>query len=320
MVKTGYSRNVIQIISRYSNLSEEDVKCLFKKNGVYADRAAWAKFTDLALLGIGATFVLAGIVFFFAYNWQYLHKFVKLGIIQMMVNVPVFSILVFKPRELVKNMLLTASCVLVGVLFAVFGQIYQTGADAYDLFLGWTLFIGLWALSARFEALWLIFLVLINITFVLYVQQAGPYRLEKWLFVILFCFNTFTVFILYVLEPTGKVASWLVRAVVLGAVVLLTIGLLAGVMDNYPAEWFVAMGLCLITYTTGIYYSVKQRSMYLLCILPISLIVVLCAMFLEFTDAEMGGFLFVSFFIVSCITLLVKELVRLNRVWNAVKS
>ena len=42
---------------------------------------------------------------------------------------------------------------LIGTLFAVFGQIYQTGADAYDLFLGWTLFTILWAVAIRFAPL-----------------------------------------------------------------------------------------------------------------------------------------------------------------------
>ncbi|WP_316811078.1 DUF2157 domain-containing protein [Pedobacter heparinus] len=319
-MKPGYNRNIIQIISRYSNLPEQDVKGLFRKNGVYADRIAWAKFTDLALLGIAAAFLLAGMIFFFAYNWDKLHKFVKLGMIQAMIILPVVSIWIFKPRELVKNMLITISCVLVGVLFAVFGQIYQTGADAYDLFLGWTIFIAIWALSTRFEALWIIFLVLINTTFVLYVGQAGPYVLEKSMYAILYSFNLLVVIGVQLLSPRIEVASWFTRIIIFGAVVILTIGLVSGIWQQYPPEWFVSLGLCLLSYTAGVYYSIKRRSMYLLCILPVSIIIVLCALYFERVSAKTESFIFISLVIVISITFLVRELMRLNRTWYAVKS
>jgi len=320
MLKPGYSRNIIQIISRYSNLPEQDVKGLFKKNGIYADRTGWAKFTDLALLGIGVAFLLAGTIFFFAYNWDNLHKFVKLGMIQAMIILPIVSILVFKPRELVKNILLTMSCVLVGVLFAVFGQIYQTGADAYDLFLGWTVFIAIWALSTRFEALWIIFLVLINTTFMLYVEQAAPYVLEKSMYVILYSFNLLVVIAVQLLSSRVEVATWFTRIVIFGAVVILTIGLVDGIWKHYPPEWFVSLGLCLLSYAAGVYYSIKRRSMYLLCILPLSIIIVLCALYFERVNADTGSFIFISLVIVISITFLVRELMRLNRTWHAVKS
>lgn len=320
MLKPGYSRNIIQIISRYSNLPEQDVKGLFKKHGVYADRVAWAKFADLALLGIGVGFMLAGLVFFFAYNWDNLHKFVKLGMIQVMIILPIISIWIFKPRELVRNMLITVSSVMVGVLFAVFGQIYQTGADAYDLFLGWTIFIAIWALSTRFEALWIIFLVLINTTFMLYVAQAGPYGLEKWMYAILYSFNVLIVIGVQLLSPRIEVASWFTRIIVLGAVIILTIGLVSGIWRHYPSEWFLSLGLCLLTYTAGVYYSIKHRSMYLLCILPVSLIIVFCALYFKWVNADTGSFIFISLVIVISITFLVRELMRLNRTWHAVKS
>ena len=58
--------------------------------------------------------------------------------------------------------------------FAVFGQIYQTGADAYDLFLGWTLFTILWAFAIRFTPLWLTFIGLLCTTIWLYAMQIVP--------------------------------------------------------------------------------------------------------------------------------------------------
>ena len=67
-----------------------------------------------------------------------------------------------------QKILLTGATFLIGTLFAVFGQIYQTGADAYDLFLGWTLFTILWAVAIRFAPLWLTFIGLLCTTIWLY--------------------------------------------------------------------------------------------------------------------------------------------------------
>ena len=47
---------------------------------------------------------------------------------------------------------LIAASVLVGVLLAVIGQVYHTGADAYSLFAAWTLLILPWTLASRSAA------------------------------------------------------------------------------------------------------------------------------------------------------------------------
>ncbi|HSP79967.1 MAG TPA: DUF2157 domain-containing protein, partial [Myxococcaceae bacterium] len=54
------------------------------------------------------------------------------------------------------------AAVLVGPLLAVYGQAYQTGADPYELFLGWGALILPWVALARFGPLWLLLLLLVN--------------------------------------------------------------------------------------------------------------------------------------------------------------
>ncbi|MBC8290414.1 MAG: DUF2157 domain-containing protein, partial [Planctomycetes bacterium] len=45
-----------------------------------------------------------------------------------------------------------------GVFLAVFGQVYQTGADEWLLFAGWAGLILPWTALSRFEALWILWL------------------------------------------------------------------------------------------------------------------------------------------------------------------
>ena len=126
--------------------------------GILPDAAGWRFFADRALLAAGMLLILAGIVFFFAYNWDELPKFAKLGIVEVLLIASVLLATFTRWNKLVKQILLTGATFLIGTLFAVFGQIYQTGADAYDLFLGWTLFTILWAVAIRFAPLWLTFI------------------------------------------------------------------------------------------------------------------------------------------------------------------
>ena len=60
---------------------------------------------------------------------------------------------------------------LVGVLLAVYGQVYQTGADPYGLFVTWGLLIVGWALIGRQAGLWMLALVLVNLSIIFYWTQ-----------------------------------------------------------------------------------------------------------------------------------------------------
>jgi uncharacterized membrane protein len=55
-----------------------------------------------------------------------------------------------------------------GSLLALFGQVYQTGADTWQLFFGWAVLITPWVIIARFPALWLLWLGLVNTGLILY--------------------------------------------------------------------------------------------------------------------------------------------------------
>jgi uncharacterized membrane protein len=81
--------------------------------------------------------------------------------------------------------LLTAG-VLVGVLLAIFGQVYQTGADPYGLFLGWALLILPWVLIGRQAGLCMLLSALANLALILYWTQvlhppAGWWQLSQLL-------------------------------------------------------------------------------------------------------------------------------------------
>ena len=119
-------------------------------------------------IGSGRWFYSGRNYLLLCYNWEELPKFAKLGIVEVLLVASVLLATFTHWNKLVKQILLTEATFLIGTLFAVFGQIYQTGADAYDLFLGWTLFTILWAVAIRFAPLWLTFIGLLCTTIWLY--------------------------------------------------------------------------------------------------------------------------------------------------------
>ena len=135
------------------------------------DKAFWARWGMRALLALGVGQFLAGVVFFFAYNWNDLSDIAKFAVIEVALAVAVGGALLIGLERAFGQMLLIAASMLTGVLLAVIGQVYQTGADVFELFAVWAALILPWAVISRHAAHWLIWLVVAEVALVLYGEQ-----------------------------------------------------------------------------------------------------------------------------------------------------
>ena len=132
---------------------------------------AWRRFTDRVLLFLGAGLFAAGVIFFFAYNWDALGRFARLGIIEGLVIIAGGIAWWRGLDKLSGRVALTAASIFVGGVLAVYGQTYQTGADPWELFTGWAALILPWVIAARFAALTFIEVVLLNTALILFWGQ-----------------------------------------------------------------------------------------------------------------------------------------------------
>ncbi|HYI02915.1 DUF2157 domain-containing protein [Hyalangium sp.] len=133
-------------------------------------RSWWRRFLSTTLLGLGALLGLSGVISFFAFNWAALHRFGKFGLLMAAIAAAALAAWRLGERTASQFALLFAA-VLVGPLLAVYGQAYQTGADPYELFLGWGALILPWVVLARFAPLWLFELILANTAVILFWEQ-----------------------------------------------------------------------------------------------------------------------------------------------------
>lgn len=139
--------------------------------GVVRDGVYWRRWGQNALLSLAVGQVLAGILFFFAFNWADLPPFAKLGLIQGGIVLCIAGTWVGRSRRFVLEALLTAAAMLVGIVLAVFGQIYQTGADAYTLFVGWALLILPWVALSGALGPWVLWLAVTGVGGATYAAQ-----------------------------------------------------------------------------------------------------------------------------------------------------
>lgn len=309
-------REDIQIISRHSNWSEKSIDNILKKN-IYSNRESWHKFLKLFLISLGVGFTTTGIIFFFAYNWTDLHKFVKIGLIEGLIIISI-SIIIFSKINLdIKNILLTGTSILVGVLFAVFGQIYQTGANAYDFFLGWTMFITIWVLISNYAPLWLVFISLINITLILYYQQVAHEWSEVFLFTLLFIINVlFLTTSLFgnKINSEIKFPNWFSNLIALASITFSTIGIALGIFDESQTSFSVLIIITSILYGIGIKYGLNHKKGFYLSTIPFSIIIIISALLIKSSD-DAGMFFFISLFVIVSVTLVIKNLINLQKKW-----
>ncbi|WP_201545106.1 DUF2157 domain-containing protein [Psychrobacter immobilis] len=143
---------------------------------VYPSKRTWLDFFDKALLIIGAVALVLSLVFFIAYNWQNMGKIGKFALVEgaLLIAIALYAALSFRRQfQLIRQLLLLIASIITGSLLALFGQVYQTGADTWQLFFGWAVLITPWVMIARFPALWLLWLGLINACLALYLDVAN---------------------------------------------------------------------------------------------------------------------------------------------------
>ncbi|RQO36699.1 DUF2157 domain-containing protein [Chryseobacterium sp. KBW03] len=310
-------REDLHIISHHSNVTEQGIERALKEN-IYHDKEMWQKFLRLFFITLGIGFTTVGIIFFFAYNWADLNKFAKLGLTETLVIATTIIVLLPKTNSTTRNIILTGSSFLVGVLFAVFGQIYQTGANAYDFFLAWTLFITLWVVVSNFAPLWLLYIILLNTTFFLYTEQVAKDWSPILVITLLFLFNTTILLIFLFLEKDKKIQNvpkWLTYILALGCVTFATAGIIFGIVDGYDPVFSVLIPIVLVVFAFGIWHGIQSKNGFYLSVIPLSIIIIISALLLKISE---GGnmLLLVSLFIIVSVTLVIMNLINLQKKWN----
>ncbi|MES9883852.1 MAG: DUF2157 domain-containing protein [Sedimenticola sp.] len=222
-------RNQIIKLVEQGAISTEKIGDALTAAKVTPDDNAWRTFIDHLLLWLGGLSLSFSAMFFVAYNWNDIGRFAKFGMVEVFIVLAIVAYWKLGEHKVVGKVSLLVATIFLGVLLALYGQTYQTGADPWQLFFNWALLMLPWALIGRFPAIWIVWVVLINLSIVLYHQA---FRSVFWLMLapdtgmlwVVFCFNTLALIVWEFLAETWRWLSkpWAIRILAGGSGVPMT--------------------------------------------------------------------------------------------------
>lgn len=168
-------RNELITLIEHQKITADILDEAVEQANIMPNSQRWLTFLSQLCLWVGCITLGLSMVFFIAYNWTAFGKFAKFSLVEISLVLSVATYLLLKKDSLIRLSVITLASILVGVLLALFGQTYQTGADPWQLFLIWACLITPWAVTARFSVLWLMIIGLLNVSFSLYCDvNANP--------------------------------------------------------------------------------------------------------------------------------------------------
>ncbi|WP_180076738.1 DUF2157 domain-containing protein [Acinetobacter sp. YH12251] len=138
---------------------------------------------------IGVALIAASFVYLIAANWLMLPKFIQLAIPKLLLLLSAVTSVYFARHAWIQQSLDTLSGLLLGLSLAVIGQVYQTGADSYLLFLVWALLLLPWLYRPNIGVFALLCLIS-QLALFLYFKQSYLIVDHSWWY--LLCMNILT--------------------------------------------------------------------------------------------------------------------------------
>jgi uncharacterized membrane protein len=313
----GSKRQEIRTIGRHGNLSAKRIDQLLIQH-TYPNKSSWHKFLRILFITLGVGFLTAGIVFFFAYNWDDLNKFVKLGLTEGLVIAATVAVLLSKLSPLVRNISLTGATVLVGVMFAVFGQIYQTGANAYDFFLAWTIFAVIWTLVSNFAPMYLLLIILANISLVLYNVQVSKDWSTLSLFTTLILVNSLVLIVFLWIQQLRKAnftPVWLTNLLALFIAGMSVEAVIFVLFDQGKDHMSFLMLLITLINAAGLFYGYRFKNLFYIALIPFVTLIMIASFMIRESHESLMLFS-VGLLVIISVSLLINMLIKLQKKWS----
>ncbi len=268
----------------------------------------WRAFIENLLMWLGGLSLAFSLMFFIAYNWEAMGRFAKFALVEAAIFLCIIAYWKLGANKISAKISITMATILLGVLLALYGQTYQTGADPWQLFANWALLMMPWAVVAQFASIWLIWVVLLNLSLVLYFQASNFmfgmfFGNTENVFWVLFVFNSL-VWISW--ELLADRFSWLeerwaVRLIAIASGFSISFLMLTFIFDNSSSKsMFVFFYFAWAAALYFVYRRLKY-DLFMLAGLCLSAIVVITSFFAKalFDQHDSIG----SFFILTLIVI-----------------
>lgn len=315
-------RNQLIALIQQGAIPAQHAEAAAEAVGLYPSGKAWIRFLSQLLLWLGSLALACSVLFFIAYNWSEMGRLFRFALVEAALLLAIAAYWKLDGRGLAAQAALVAAALLLGVLLALFGQVYQTGADPWQLFFNWALLMLPWVLVARLAALWILWLGLINLSLLLYHQVFGGvfsslFGNDASVHWLLFALNGLALIIWELASRRWSwlATSWAKRLLALANGFPITLLALQAISDHGQLWLSVLLAYPLWLSVLYYFYRIKQPDLFMLAGGCLSLITVLVYFLghniLRHTDA--GSFLILAFAILGLSTAAAVWLKRLHR-------
>lgn len=150
------SRAALDDLARQGDIDGPVFEAALQEIGTRPGREDWVRYWVHLLTLCGALLLAAGVIFFIAWNWNGMHRFIKFGILEGLVAAGVIVAAWRGVDGIAGATALLAAGLCLGPLLAVYGQTYMSGAHLWELFRAWTCMLLPFAALGRQAGLWLL--------------------------------------------------------------------------------------------------------------------------------------------------------------------
>ncbi|MGM0867140.1 MAG: GDYXXLXY domain-containing protein [Bacillota bacterium] len=127
----------------------------------------------------GVVFILASALYFFASNWQMFSRLEKVtlagSLIILFYGAAFLLDRVLKGAHFLLNWLMVSGVISFGLSVALLGQLYNSHADSYLLFLIWAIPAFLFSLYTRYSGFYVLTHILVHLTIYFYLFPSSPF-------------------------------------------------------------------------------------------------------------------------------------------------
>lgn len=122
---------------------------------------------------LGLSLLLTSIIYFFASNWQYFGRLTKISLSLLLLLLFYGLHFLLKKwmahQRFLSNWMLVAASIVFGISITLIGQVYNSHADSYQLFLVWLIPVLLLALLTKYEPFYVLSYVLAHLSFFFFI-------------------------------------------------------------------------------------------------------------------------------------------------------
>jgi uncharacterized membrane protein len=321
--------DLLRALAAAGVLSEPALERALVATRMRPDRGSWYRFAHGRLLFVGACLCAAGVVFFVAANWSALHPWARMGLVAGGLLATAITAGALGLRTVPGQAALLLSGLLFGPLMAIYGQTYQTGADAWELFALWAAVFTAHALLARSGITWVAWLVLVHTAAIAFTVQTLAGEVfegdQAVALAVIAAADAAIVALAHALLP-GNEGALLARCAAAAGLTLLTgvVAFVAATLELEDGQWPSLVALPVAWAAMAALYRRRRPDLFMLSLLAVSVLVIASCLaghaVFEPLDLEEWGFWVMGFLVCLEVWLLTRWLLHWRREHQALAA